>query len=214
MTKIVMISDTHGLHNQITVPDGDLLIHAGDMSMGGTIQQIEEFANWFGRLPHRRKIIIAGNHDFLFEKKPSIAETIIRSTNAVYLNDTGYTFEGLKFWGSPVQPWFCNWAFNRQRGAEIKKHWDLIPNDTDVLITHGPPRGIGDQAEPEKNSKCLGCDDLFDTVESNRLDLKLHVFGHIHGGSGIHQFGQMKFVNASVLDEQYKPNNKQFIVEL
>jgi Icc-related predicted phosphoesterase len=211
--KLVLISDTHGLHDKITVPDGELLIHAGDMSMMGKVEEIVKFATWFAKLPHERKIIIAGNHDFLFEKTPSMAETIIRSTNAVYLNDSGYTYGGYKIWGSPVQPWFYDWAFNRQRGAEIKKHWDMIPNDTDILVTHGPPRGIGDQAEPEKHSKCLGCDDLYETIEK-RLDLNLHVFGHIHGGAGIHQFGNMKYVNASVLNEQYQPNGKQFVVEL
>jgi Icc-related predicted phosphoesterase len=211
--KIVMISDTHGEHNRITVPDGDILIHAGDISMSGTVQQIEEFANWFSKFPHRRKIIIAGNHDFLFEKKPSIAETIIRSTNAVYLNDTGYTFEGLKFWGSPVQPWFYNWAFNRQRGAEIKKHWDLIPNDTDVLITHGPPFTIGDQSC--LNGDHLGCMDLFEKIEQ-LPNLKLHVFGHIHGGTGIYRdsCSNAQFVNASVLNEQYQPNNREFVVAI
>ena len=211
MIKIVMISDTHNLHDKIIVPDGDILIHAGDMSMSGTQYEIESFATWFAKLPHERKIIIAGNHDFLFEKIPSIAETIIRSTNAVYLNDTGYTYKGLKFWGSPVQPWFCNWAFNRQRGADIKKHWDMVPNDTDILVTHGPPWGIGDQSY--LNGDHLGCADLADRIDK-LSNLKLHVFGHIHGGAGVYPCGRAISVNASVLNEQDQPNNREYVVEL
>jgi Icc-related predicted phosphoesterase len=219
MIKIVMISDTHNLHDKIIVPDGDILIHAGDMSMSGKHFEIASFARWLQEQPHKYKVVIAGNHDFLFEGRPEIADPIITETGAIYLNDSGVTIEGLNIWGSPVQPWFYDWAFNRQRGAEIKKHWNLIPANTDVLITHGPPRGILDQSVPNKTDH-LGCSDLLESV--HKINLKLHVFGHIHGSAGITRLPYIQnmvdnrpiFINASVLNEQYQPNGKQFVVEL
>jgi Icc-related predicted phosphoesterase len=209
--KIVCISETHGLHDKITVPDGDLLIHAGDMSMQGKPNEILEFSHWFATLPHKYKILIAGNHDFLFEKNPKLAIPMVQDAGAIYLNDSGCTIEGLNFWGSPIQPWFYDWAFNRQRGAEIKKHWNLIPDNTDVLITHGPQMLIGDQSYP--NGDHLGCADLADKIDK-LPNLKLHVFGHIHGGAGVYPYGRAISINASVLNEQYQPNGKQFVVEL
>ena len=211
MIKIVMISDTHNLHDKIIVPDGDILIHAGDMSMSGKHFEIASFARWLQEQPHKYKVVIAGNHDFLFEGRPEIADPIITETGAIYLNDSGVTIEGLNIWGSPVQPWFCNWAFNRQRGADIKKHWNLIPDNTDVLITHGPQMLIGDQSYP--NGDHLGCADLADKIDK-LPNLKLHVFGHIHGGAGVYPYGRAISINASVLNEQYQPNGKQFVVEL
>ncbi|MBC7410804.1 MAG: metallophosphoesterase, partial [Arcicella sp.] len=112
---------------------------------GGRIEEIEMFNEWMGSLPHRHKVVIAGNHDFFFEKYPKEAKRLI--TNATYLNDSGILIEGLHIWGSPIQPWFYDWAFNRKRGKDIRKHWDLIPTNTDILITHGPPFGILDATE-------------------------------------------------------------------
>ena len=143
--KIVAISDTHGLHTQVKVPDGDILIHTGDVSSQGKEFEIILFLNWFRDLPHKHKVFIAGNHDFYFERTPVSDVNKIIPDNVIYLNDSGVTVEGIRIWGSPIQPWFYDWAFNRQRGAEIKKHWDLIPENTDILMTHGPAFGIHDR---------------------------------------------------------------------
>lgn len=121
---------------------------------------------------------------------------------------------GLKFWGSPIQPWFHDWAFNRWRGSltegSIKKHWDMIPDDTDVLITHGPPKGFGDR--PFGREKPVGCDDLLAAVL--RIKPKLHVFGHIHGGYGFDVFNGTIFLNASSVDEAYKPVNSPVVFDI
>lgn len=154
--KIVAISDTHGKHKKLSLPPADCIIHAGDVTAGGSTDQALEFINWFQGLDYQYKIFIAGNHDRFFERTADIDPG-----SAYYLNDSGVEIEGIKFWGSPIQPVFNNWAFNKKRGQEIKKHWDLIPDDTDVLITHGPPYGYLDIG-PAGNH--LGCEELLKRV--------------------------------------------------
>ncbi len=206
--RIVLISDTHNLHNTLSLPEGDLLIHAGDFSGQGLQREVMAFLDWFGRQPHPHKVLIAGNHDFLAEKNPELFESLIPE-GVTYLNDSGTEIEGLKIWGSPVQPWFHDWAFNRQRGAEIAQHWELIPQDTDILITHGPPFGILDKVERGPN---VGCEELIKKVES--VQPMLHVFGHIHEQHGELQQGKTKFVNASVVNHRYLVVWDATIVEL
>jgi Icc-related predicted phosphoesterase len=206
--KIVCISDTHTLHKNMKIPDGDLLIHAGDVSSRGKLEEIIQFNDWLGTLPHRHKVMIAGNHDFYFESNPLHAKSLI--TNAVYLNDSGIEIEGFKIWGSPIQPWFYDWAFNRQRGEDIRKHWELIPTDTDILITHGPPYGILDETA---RGELVGCTDLLEVVQQ-RVKPRLHVFGHIHEGYGKTTIGETLFVNPSMVNLQYRPVNQAIVVEL
>ena len=206
--KLVLISDTHGKHRQFDIPDGDVLIHAGDiMTSGYDPLEIQDFNSWLGELPHQNKIVIAGNHDWLFERSSKTKDLI---TNAIYLEDSGVKINGLKFWGSPVQPEFCNWAFNRRRGEEIQKHWDKIPQGTDVLITHGPPAGFRDWVKSGHES--LGCRNLRDTIK--KIKPKLNVFGHIHGGYGADHDGTTYYVNASLLNEAYQPTNKPIVAEI
>jgi Icc-related predicted phosphoesterase len=197
--NIVLISDTHGLHNAMDIPEGDLLIHAGDLSSRGLPHEVQAFMTWFGKLPHPHKVMIAGNHDFLAEKDPALFESMVPE-GVTYLNDSGVEIEGIKIWGSPIQPWFHDWAFNRIRGPQIRTHWQLIPPDTDLLITHGPPFGILDKVE---NGPNVGCEDLLAVVE--QINPKLHVFGHIHEARGIVEKSKTIFVNASMVNLRYQP---------
>jgi len=197
--KITVISDTHGQHRSLKLPKGDLLIHAGDVSKRGHPVEMEDFLDWFSKQKFTYKVFIAGNHDFFFEQAhPRIIEQMIPK-GVIYLNDSGCEIEGVKLWGSPITPWFNNWAFNRERGAEIKPHWDLIPIDTDILITHGPPFGILDETV---YSKRTGCEELL--LKVYQVKPKLHVFGHIHEDYGQYTKGDTTFVNASVLDDHYQ----------
>lgn len=211
MTKIVCISDTHTHHRDLVIPDGDIIVCAGDISYRGTEAEVIDFLAWYDGLPHKHKILIAGNHDWLFEKFPGEAQCLIDSTDIIYLNDTSVEVEGIKFHGSPVQPEFCNWAFNRARTAYdaihapyeyefIGKHWNLIPNDTDVLITHGPPAGILDRCP-----QSVGCHELLKAVDKVRP--RYHIFGHIHGQRGQLHLEKINctFINASSLDDGYRP---------
>jgi Icc-related predicted phosphoesterase len=114
---------------------------------------------------------------------------------------------GLQFWGSPVQPEFLNWAFNKKRGAEIKRYWDRIPAGIDVLVTHGPPQGILDKTE---EGLLVGCEELIGAV--HRVHPKVHIFGHIHEGYGHMRQDGILFVNASIMTERYQPLNKPITV--
>lgn len=205
--KIVTISDTHGMHRALNMPSGDVLIHAGDFSSNGTLENVREFNEWLGRLDYEHKIVIAGNHELCFESAPEEAEKLI--TNAVYLKDSSIVIDGMKFYGSPWQPAFYNWAFNLQRGAELKQKWDMIEDDTDVLITHGPLFGYLDSVVGDEH---VGCEELTKAVQ--RIKPKLHVCGHIHGGYGMDKLGSTKLVNASTCNERYDPINEPIVVEI
>lgn len=212
MTRIVCISDTHNLHEQINIPDGDVLIHAGDATIRGTEPEVENFLRWFAKLPHQHKIFVAGNHDWLYETNNRFARILTANFGIKYLQDSSIEIEKLKIYGSPWQPRFFDWAFNLNRGAELAEKWELIPEDTDVLITHGPPNGILDEVPRLYSIENTGCEELRKRVEIVRP--KLHIFGHIHCGYGqIEDFG-VKFINAANCDEEYNATNAPVVVDL
>jgi predicted phosphohydrolase len=203
--RIVCVSDTHRMHDGLVVPEGDLLVHAGDSTKRGRLVEIEEVDRWLGTLPHPHKVIIAGNHDFAFERGP---EARARITHATYLQDELATVLGLRIWGSPWQPRFFDWAFNADRGRLWEK-WALIPADVDVLVTHGPPMGILDVTASGEH---VGCEELL--RELDRVRPRLHVFGHIHEAYGIVRRGETTFVNASTCDLSYQPVQPPIVVDL
>lgn len=200
---LVVISDTHGLHRHLAVPDGDVLIHCGDWSMRGHLAELRSFNAFLESQPHSHKIVIAGNHDFCFENQPREARMLL--TAAHYLQDESLTIEGIKFYGSPWQPWFHDWAFNLARGALIRAKWDLIPPDTAVLITHGPPHSILDRTYLGES---VGCEELLPRVRELRP--ALHLFGHIHEDRGCRRENGTLFVNASICDVRYRPLQAPF----
>ncbi len=207
--KIVFISDTHGRHEDVELPKGDVLVHAGDFTSRGTIFEVADFIMWLQKLPFEYIVFIAGNHDLYLEKHSIDDFKDFLPKNAFYLNDSGCEIKGVKFWGSPIQPNFLDWAFNRERGAEIKKHWDLIPDDTDILITHGPPYDILDQTVRGDKT---GCEDLLEKVL--KVNPKIHAFGHIHEAYGIKNNNDTTFVNASLLNERYRYTNDPIVLEI
>ena len=219
MTRIVAISDTHGMHLGLQIPDGDILIHCGDFCNRGTYKDALNFIGWFQSHPHKHKIFIAGNHDLVFEQGSynditALTETML-CTDTYYLNDSGVRICGLNFWGSPVQPRFFNWAFNRDRGEDIKKHWDKIPEGTDVLITHGPPHGILDAAPRSVGFDHVGCKDLLNAVK--KIKPTLHFFGHIHysGGESYHVPDiDTTCANVAMVDERYVIVRKPFVCDV
>jgi Icc-related predicted phosphoesterase len=207
--KFIAISDTHCRHKSLRLPKGDAIIHAGDISYRGKKSEVVDFLDWFKGLDYKYKIFIAGNHDFYFEKEGAKELDKVIPDDIIYLNDTEVIIDGRKIWGSPVTPWFFNWAFNRRRGALIAKHWALIPEDVDILLTHGPVLGILDMVI---NGQQVGCKDLLQRVQE--VKPKVHLCGHIHEGYGsIKKFGT-KFINASLLNESYELVNKPVIFEV
>ena len=231
--KIVFISDTHGakFHTKLQIPECDVVVHSGDIGGRTNTMELTEFLIWFEKLPAKKKIWIAGNHDLVLDKdwvdrqsymnviSGLVAEQLyndgqklLKQFDTVYLLNSGFEYEGGKFWGSPYSPSFHRqyWAFNADRGEEIKKHWNLIPNDTDILITHGPPKYILD--------KCVGdgfhagCEELNNKI--NEHQYLIHASGHIHEGYGTHWQNLTLCINSSVLNEDYKLANKPIMVEL
>lgn len=212
MTRFVLVSDTHLQHN-FTVPDGDVLLHAGDATWDGTPEEIQEFSAWLGRLPHKHKVFIAGNHDWGFEMNPDAARAMV--TNGIYLEDETVDINGLRIYGSPWQPEFYDWAFNLPRdGPELAEKWAAIPDDTDILITHSPPHGILDRTSEEYHPPAnVGCAALARRIEKLPR-LKLHVFGHIHPSNGKLVRGATTFVNACICDSNYQPVQPVHVVDL
>lgn len=205
--RLVAISDTHGYHEELgALPAGDILVHCGDITNVGELRVLEGFVDFLGRQPHRHKVVIAGNHDWCFSRDAPItqakeltdrearvaqAEELVRR-EATYLFDSATTIEGLRFFGSPWQPWFLDWAFNLRRGEELAAKWAEIPDETDVLITHGPPAGIGDLCF---DGRRVGCAELLARIREVRP--LVHLFGHIHEAAGVWQQGGVTYANAS-----------------
>lgn len=218
--KIVCISDTHGLHGALAIPDGDVLVHAGDMSGRGTEGEIQSFLYWYSKQPHKRKLLVAGNHDLLFEKRGALARTMIPNS-VTYLQDAGVCIEGVNFYGSPWQPEFCGWAFNLPReGWELALRWTRIPDDTHVLITHGPPHGVLDLAnynanapEPATEGIHVGCEQLAKRIPT-LPNLKAHIFGHIHESYGTLTQNGVQYVNAATCTRAYTPTHPPIVIEV
>jgi Icc-related predicted phosphoesterase len=201
--KFLALSDTHGKHRLLkNLPPADVIIHAGDVSMNGAEHSIQDFLRWFSKLDYAHKIFIAGNHDRFFEDEPAGLIKKMIPENVIYLNDSGICIDGINIWGSPITPWFYDWAFNRERGKEINKHWKLIPENTDILVTHGPPFGILDTV----GQGHVGCEALLKKVKA--VKPRVHVFGHIHESFGSFENKDTRFINASVLDDEYELRNK------
>lgn len=207
MPKITFISDTHTKHQYMTgdLPGGYMIICAGDITSRGKFNEAQEFIDWFASLPYARKIFIAGNHDFVFEKP----NALIVPDDVYYLQDSAIVLDGIKIYGSPWQPWFHDWAFNLMRGEPLAEKWKMIPDDTDILVTHGPPYGILDYANYSR--KQVGCEELYKRVFEVRP--RIHVFGHIHEGFGQKEIDGVQFINASMLDESYDYVNSPVVID-
>ena len=206
--RFVAISDTHGKHN-FELPEGDVLLHAGDVSSRGLKTEIQRFLDWFAGLDYTYKIFIAGNHDFFFEEASADDIQAMIPPELIYLNDSGVEIAGIHIWGSPIQPWFYDWAFNRQRGPAIQKHWDLIPANSDIIITHGPVFGIHDRTV---SGLPVGCEDLLPVIQ--RIKPKVHLCGHIHEAYGSRQVGETLYLNASILDVRYTIANPPIVFDV
>lgn len=215
--KCVIISDSHQRHDQIEIPEGDVLIHCGDWTNKGSLTAIKDFLDWFICQPCENLVFIAGNHELTLDSPRKDARDLVQKylgPKCHYLENSSVEIDGFKIYGSPYTPAFYDWAFNRQRGKDIAIEWAKIPNDTNILITHGPCYGILDLVEySETRDLHQGCQDLLERIKDLK-QLKLHAAGHLHSNHGIVEIGGVKFVNASSCNEEYDPVNKPIVVEL
>ncbi len=198
--RIVAVADTHTFQNDLgAVPDGDVFVHAGDLCRGGRLDELRAAAAWLRALPHRHKIVVAGNHDWCFTREPEAAVAVL-GAGVTYLQDSGVVLDGVRFWGSPWQPAFNDWAFNLPRGGALAAKWALIPEGVDVLITHSPPHGIGDDCG---DAERRGCEELLRAVL--RVRPLLHLFGHIHQEGGFWRQDGTCFANVTTWEGERKP---------
>lgn len=222
--KLVVVSDTHGMHRRMLhpIPDGDVLIHCGDMTGHGSDREVLSVAAWMKELPHRWKMAVGGNHDAALEGDNGYLRQAFADAGVLYMQDTAAEIEGVKFWGAPWTPNFCDWHFMPPRNSpELRLKWDLIPDDTQVLITHGPPHGIldayvGEHYIAKAGAVHVGCELLAERTFQMPA-LKVHVFGHIHEGYGralVEAASTYEAVNAAICNRDYRPVNAPQVVEV
>lgn len=219
MTRFVLLSDTHNRHRHVEeahgLPDGDVLVHAGDFTRLGRAHEIEDFVSWFATRPHQHKVCIAGNHDFGMQEDPHRWATTFRQRGIVYLADAAATVAGWRCYGSPWTPWFHDWAFNARPGDELARICAQVSDDVEILLVHGPPHGILDRvAEPgDREDPHVGSREMLARLSALR-DLRLYVCGHIHEAHGQVERDGVLFVNASSLDRRYEPVHAPVVVDL
>lgn len=211
--KVVIFSDTHFNPVPISLPECDLALFCGDCSFPGKRQEFESFIDWFEQQPAGQKAMTPGNHDWYCAREPVKAKEYAAAKGVNFLIDEGADLCGLKIWGTPYQPLFCNWAFNVTDYHALDNHYDLIPNGLDFLITHCPPHGVLDMtpinsfhSRPEH----VGSGRL--SLAIKRAEPRFNVFGHIHNGYGTRLMSTTTFINASICTEEYEPTNKVIIV--
>ena len=211
--RLVCISDTHGEHERVALPPGDVLVHAGDVTAHGTELDWLRFLDWFGSRDFVHRLFVAGNHDRFPEACPERARRLAFEAGVTWLDDAGCRVEGVVFWGSPITPRFHHWSFMRDPGPDIERHWAMIPKETNVLVTHGPPAGILDEVRhPDGSRERAGCPSLLERIAEVRP--ALHLFGHIHEGHGRLERDGVSHVNVSTMDSGYRIANAPVVLEL
>ena len=196
--KLIHISDTHGQHCHLVIPNGKIIAHTGDFTNRGTELQVDMFLNWYASLPHQHKLLIAGNHDFYAQHYPHEMKQKCHILGITYLCDSSATIEGIKFYGTPYVPIFYDWAFMESERL-LTEIYANIPDDTQVLLTHGPALFCLDEV-PRGN---VGSSALADRLEL-LPQLTHHLCGHIHESRGKHR-GRYLTSNASCVDKWYNP---------
>jgi len=209
MVRIALISDTHGFHDEITIPACDILIHSGDYSGYGDMRELIAFNQWLGTLDQCENIVVVdGNHDIFAYKSHSTARALL--TNAIYLRDEMTTINGLKIWGSPWSRTYGNWAYMTEE-AELLKKYNRIPENIDILVSHTPVYGILDHVPGFGSAGSVA---LRDEVK-DRIKPRLLVCGHLHDDGGKQKtVDGTIYVNAAICDEDYIPSRSPIFLWL
>jgi predicted phosphodiesterase len=195
--RIVVVADTHTFEkDQGALPDGDVFVHAGDLLRNGTLAELSSVAGWIRALPHRHKVVVAGNHDWCVLTQPESARALLG--DATYLEDSETTIHAVRFWGSPWQPAYNDWAFNLPRGWPLAEKWAAIPNGVGILITHGPPLGFGDKGPSAGRMRGP-------SAVCPQGAALLHLFGHIHQDGGFWRNESIAFANVTTWECERPP---------
>jgi Icc-related predicted phosphoesterase len=227
--KIVAISDTHTSHAKFVIPECDVLIHSGDFSWTGEASEVSDFLAWFEQQPATHKLVIAGNHELAFDERQSrfdlaakniLARRYEHNNSVIYLEDEAYVVDGVKFYGTPWTTAFCGWAFNGYSDAEAPHHrgavvlsdvYSKIPEDTNVIICHGPPYDLVDRSS---DGRRCGSVEMRNIMEELPL-LRLYLCGHIHEARGSQvACGNVNVCNVSSLGLDYEPAGPPVIIDL
>lgn len=200
--KLILISDTHNIHDQLDIAPCDFLIHTGDFTVNGSQKEVTNFVCWLAAQPAKHKVFIAGNHDKFCERHSTEFRNLIKDLKIHYLYREEITIEGIKFYGSPLQKDLKFSGFY----SEDDSVWNQIPEDVNILLTHVPPYGLGDRVNKlfwGEIDHHIGNKALRKKVETLK-QCGLHIFGHIHEGRGQYQYDNgITAINASTLDERY-----------
>ncbi|MFB6294422.1 MAG: metallophosphatase domain-containing protein [Candidatus Nanohaloarchaea archaeon] len=202
---IVALSDTHGRHDRIDVPDGDILVHAGDITRRGTLAEVRGFREWLDSLPHRHTVVVAGNHEPV--DLPGGHAAVAAALGGIhYLAGRSVDIDGVTVWGAPWQPgdWPQLLGIGRSHDPG-----HAIPADADVVVTHAPPRGLRDRAVLGHRA---GSRALRDAVAAAAPEH--HIFGHVHNARGTATWRGTRFTNAAVCDVIRRPRHDPVTLSL
>ncbi|MDX1418320.1 MAG: metallophosphatase domain-containing protein [Rubricoccaceae bacterium] len=237
MPRLVCLADTHGRHGSLrgplAVPDGDVLVFAGDACTRGTAEEWAQFCGWLALLPHAHKVVVAGNHDWPVQpSRPAwgvqarygpasvaAARERVLAAGAVLVEDAEVVVAGLRVWGSPWVPSFNGWAFNLPRGgAALASVWGAMPPGLDVLVTHTPSFGRLDRTEDGRRVGCERLAERLAALDASSTGPRVHVHGDIHESGGVQgppagARGRLT-VNAAVVDVAYRVVRAPVVVEV
>jgi Icc-related predicted phosphoesterase len=190
-----------------SVAGESIFIHAGDATMfSRSIAAAADFNSWLAELPYTYRVYVPGNHESFLEADPSKRSLL---SNATVLINQSVEIAGLKIWGSPVTP-LAHTGFGMPSAADRRRLYSTIPEDTDILITHGPPFGVLDIAPGSRYHS--GCPELLEAVQ--RVQPMLHVFGHVHGAHGTEELDGTLFANAALLSQEGDIEQKPVVIRI
>jgi hypothetical protein len=195
--RVIVISDTHNQHELLKLPKGDILIHCGDFTINGTEDEVKYFSDWFRAQKFKYKLLISGNHDYLFDDNPTLARSFFDSYDTYYLNNEGVYIMDMLFWGYPFD-----------RIIRSQNNVQKIPSFVDFFISHSPPKGFLDNIGEDN----LGCEKLM--LRLKNVSFGYACFGHIHQGYGSKKVGDCEYINASICDGKYNLVNKPIVIDL
>lgn len=208
--KIACLSDSHGWHKNVKLPKVDIVLFCGDYAKIHSFLELPDFGKWLDSIPAKHKVMVGGNHDWALDKNKAMALQLLKENcpDIIYLENSGIEIEGIKIYGTPVQPIFGNWAFMKKEKSR-RHYYSMIPNDLDILMTHCPPHNILDKCLSGDN---VGCEILAKEIELKKP--KYHIFGHIHEVAGSVEQGDTTYINCSLCDPYNNLKNKPIVLEV